>query len=345
MLAGLGQAARQQTIAAHGEDDTGQAEQQHHNHGGQAQHDAEADDLGGPVGAHQFEGGGQRGAVLLGEIGIGDHAGGHHGHEHVHDNDEQHAHADAERHVLVRVLGLLRGGGHHVESDEREEHERRAREDARNAVHGWGHAGGELPQRLGHHAGDGGGAFHGGGRLARRNERGEVGGLDVEEADDHHKEHDGDLEHGHSTVHAGADLGAEYEQRGKERHDDDRGDIDMEGAERQVGVGVPAHQAHEIVEVYAPIFGNHGAGHQHFQNQIPADDPGHDLADRGVGEGVGGAGHRNHRSEFGVAHHGCAAHDAGNQEADDHGRAGVEGGGLRTHREDAGAHGYGHAHD
>ena len=119
----------------------------------------------------------------------------------------------------------------------------------------------------------------------------------------------------------------------------------MEGAERQVGVGVPAHQAHEIVEVYAPILGNHGAGHQHFQNQIPADDPGHDLADRGVGEGVGGAGHRNHRSEFGVAHHGCAAHDAGDQEADDHGRAGVEGGGLRAHREDAGAHGYGHAHD
>lgn len=66
---------------------------------------------------------------MLGEIGIGDHAGGHHGHEHVHDNDEQHAHADAERHVLVRVLGLLRGGGHHVRSDEREEHERRARED------------------------------------------------------------------------------------------------------------------------------------------------------------------------------------------------------------------------
>ena len=145
MLAGLGQATRQQTIAAHSKDDAGQAQQQHHNHGGQTQHNTKADNLGGPVSPDQFECRGQRRAILLGKILIGDHAGGHNGHEHVHDDNEQHADTDAQRHVLVRVLGLFGGGGHHVESQEREEHKRRTRQDARHAVNGRGHASGPLP--------------------------------------------------------------------------------------------------------------------------------------------------------------------------------------------------------
>jgi len=35
-----------------------------------------------------------------------------------------------------------------------------------------------------------------------------------------------------------------------------------------------------------------------FQNQIPADDPGHEFAERGVGVSVGGAGDGNHGRQF-----------------------------------------------
>ena len=46
-----------------------------------------------------------------------------------------------------------------------------------------------------------------------------------------------------------------------------------------------------------------------FQNQIPADDPRHQFAERGVGIGVGASGLRNHRGELGVAQAGERARD------------------------------------
>ncbi len=82
-----------------------------------------------------------------------------------------------------------------------------------------------------------------------------------------------------------------------------------------------------------------------FKDQIPANHPCHDLADGGVGEGVGGSRHWNHGGEFGVAHHGGAAHDACDQEAQHHRRTGMEGSRLRADGEDACAHGNGHTHD
>ena len=46
-----------------------------------------------------------------------------------------------------------------------------------------------------------------------------------------------------------------------------------------------------------------------FEDQVPADDPRHQLAERGVGVGVGRAGNGNHRREFGVTEAGETAHD------------------------------------
>ena len=44
-----------------------------------------------------------------------------------------------------------------------------------------------------------------------------------------------------------------------------------------------------------------------FEDQVPADDPGENLAERGVGIGVGAAGDGNHRGQFGVTESGKAA--------------------------------------
>ena len=46
-----------------------------------------------------------------------------------------------------------------------------------------------------------------------------------------------------------------------------------------------------------------------LEDQIPADDPGHQLAQRGVGVGVGRAGNGNHGGQFGVAEAGEGADD------------------------------------
>ena len=62
------------------------------------------------------------------------------------------------------------------------------------------------------------------------------------------------------------------------------------------------------------------------ENQIPADDPGENFAERGVGVGVGAAGDGRHRREFGVAQGGERAAQAGDGEGDDHGGSGIVGG-------------------
>ncbi len=43
-----------------------------------------------------------------------------------------------------------------------------------------------------------------------------------------------------------------------------------------------------------------------FEDEVPADDPGDEFAERGVGVGVGGAGDGDHAGELGVAEAGEA---------------------------------------
>ena len=55
------------------------------------------------------------------------------------------------------------------------------------------------------------------------------------------------------------------------------------------------------LEVLRPAVGDGGGGDGVFEDEVPADDPGEHLAQRDIGVGVGGAGHRRHRGEFRVA--------------------------------------------
>ena len=59
-----------------------------------------------------------------------------------------------------------------------------------------------------------------------------------------------------------------------------------------------------------------------FEHQVPADDPGEELAQRGVGVGVGGSGDGDHRGELGVAERGEDARDARDDEGEHQRRAG-----------------------
>ena len=99
-------------------------------------------------------------------------------------------------------------------------------------------------------------------------------------------------------------------------------DDDAEVLEERDHVSRPAHR-------------DGGGGEEVLQNQVPADDPGEELAQRRVAVGVGGAGDRDHGGEFGVAQSGEGAGGTGEDEGDHDPRAGVVGGGLPRQHEDA----------
>ena len=98
----------------------------------------------------------------------------------------------------------------------------------------------------------------------------------------------------------------------------------------------------ERLEVVGPADRDGDVADGVLDDQVPADDPGDELAERGVGVGVGAAGDRHHRRELGVAERGEAAGDGGEDEREDQrgpgaGPRGVAGGGGADGREDAGA--------
>ncbi len=71
-----------------------------------------------------------------------------------------------------------------------------------------------------------------------------------------------------------------------------------------------------------------------FEDQIPADDPGDELAERGVGVGVGGAGDGNHGGQLGVAEAGERADEGHQDHGERDGGAGAGTAGERGVRDD-----------
>ena len=102
----------------------------------------------------------------------------------------------------------------------------------------------------------------------------------------------------------------------------------------------------QLVQVLAPGNAHGGRAQRVLHNQGPADNPGHELAHRGVGVGVGRAGNGNHGGELGVAQAGKHAADGGHDESQRHARpGGLRGGGGGAHKQagpDDGAHAQGH---
>ncbi len=76
------------------------------------------------------------------------------------------------------------------------------------------------------------------------------------------------------------------------------------------------------LQVSAEADGDRDVADRVFQDQVPADDPGEDFAQRGVGIGVGAAGDGDHRGQFGITQPGEAAGDGDQDEGDGDGRTG-----------------------
>ncbi len=159
----------------------------------------------------------------------------------------------------------------------------------------------------------------------------------VERAQTDHKEYDGELEDDDGGVDAGAFLNALHQNDGDEQGDDNRGQIEPSArqgelsgfgdiVERRIGEDVgqmEMEEREEILKVVGPAVGHGGRGHRILENQVPADDPGKELAQRGVGVGVGRAGHRHHGGELGITQGGEDTGDPGNDERQHKGRAGA----------------------
>ena len=108
------------------------------------------------------------------------------------------------------------------------------------------------------------------------------------------------------------------------------------------GREMQAEAAQQLLEVARPGDRDGDVADRVLDDQVPADDPGDQLAERRVGVGVGRAGDRHHRRELGVAERREAAGDRGQHEREDDRRPGAEvigaaGGRRADRREDAGA--------
>ena len=127
----LGEGRRQQPVAAHREEDPALTEHQDHHHGGQPDQRPDRDHGGEAWVTHRPERLGERCVDL--DVGVLDHAGHDQRDRDVQDGADRERGEDADGHVALRVLGLLRRGRDDVEADVGEEHQGRAGEDPADA--------------------------------------------------------------------------------------------------------------------------------------------------------------------------------------------------------------------
>ncbi len=231
------------------------------------------------------------------------------GHRDVENGADSEGGDDSDGQVALRVPRLLGGGGDGVEADVGEEHHR------------------GRP----HHAGP---AI---GRVGRP-----VGGLNVRIANPQEDQNREQLDEDHDRVEAGALADADDQQDHHQKNDDDGGQIDHgsgqdPGARLHPGGKSDPSAQENPLEVSAPADGHGHGADRVFENQIPADHPGDDFAEGGVGVGVGAARDGNHRRELGVAQGRETAGEAGQDIGEGDRRARLVRGRGSGQDEDAGA--------
>src|SRR5690606_31071855 len=106
--------------------------------------------------------------------------------------------------------------------------------------------------------------------------------------------------------------------RGEHRDDAYRSDVDRCGFPEPL-----LRQVEQVGDVAGPAAGDYGGAEGEFQQQVPADDPSEDLAERGVGVGVRAARGGHGGSQFGVADPGEPGDETTDDEGEHDGGAGV----------------------
>ena len=94
---------------------------------------------------------------------------------------------------------------------------------------------------------------------------------------------------------------------------------------------------HHVGEVRRPADRDRAGAERQLEDQVPADDPGDQLAEARVGERVRRPGDRHGAGELGVAERGERAGEAGEDERERDRGPGLLAGGLAGEHEDAGA--------
>ena len=173
----------------------------------------------------------------------------------------------------------------------------------------------------------------------RGDKRGPVVGVDVSRTAEDEENDDREFDDDDDVVEIGGFPDANDEQAGHRQADEDRRQIEEGSAlapcamvkDKGGGAKSRGNLDAEILEKFhgiaGPANGNGGGGKKVFQDKIPADDPGEELAQRGIGVGVGAAGGGNHGGIFGITEAGKETADAGDGEGEDESRAGMLGGG------------------
>ena len=302
---GLGE----QAVPGHGEEHAGAAQHHDQQHGRDAGHACGGDEALGPAHAVLLEGGGDGGVdVQLVEL---DHAGEHGHHGDVEHGADQQGDDDADGDVPLGVLGLLGVGRYRIEADVGEEDDGCARHGADGGTAAVHHARHPVTEEA-----DAGPAEGGEGMP--------VGGVDEEGAHGDDEEDGGHLDGHHDPVEGGAFLNAFHQDGGDDGHDDERGQVHDGARGGEVaggGVVLPGRFAHQLghvdadladgaLEVGGPARGHGRAGHAVFEDEVPADDPGEQFTERGVGIGVGRSCYRHHGSKFRIAERRKDAGDA-----------------------------------
>ena len=152
-----------------------------------------------------------------------------------------------------------------------------------------------------------------------------------------------DLEQHHDVVGLGRLADAADQDHGEDHDDEEGGDVEAEvpaGRVEHVALqilrgrredrrarssagGMDAEPVEQRDDVRGEADADGHVGEGVFEDQVPADDPGDQLAERGVGVGVGRAGDGDHRRQFGVAEAGEAADDGDENQRERERRSGA----------------------
>src|SRR6185437_10176676 len=217
---------------------------------------------------------------------------------------------DAAGHVLLGIARLLRRRRHGVEPNAGDEDHAGAAQHA-------------APTVLAEGAG------------VRRHEGMPVAGVDVLDAEGDEQDEHEHLDDDDHRVEFGRLANAHDEDRRNSQHDERRRHVEQPRDRAPVGQrddragragercrNLNAKILKKAHHVARTPDGNRRGAEGVLENQVPADDPGEQLAERGVRVGVRAPGHGNHRRELGVAESRERAANRGDQHREDQRRPG-----------------------